>query len=99
MYELGQKAEALPLMNESNIYGGVGSDEVSELHSSSCEGKASTKVSVPGLCFEEEGRSYARWLSNFIFAMCESITALNKSKTGTNCIIVAACSFLVNPLT
>lgn len=28
MSELGQKAEALPLMSESNIYGGVGSYEV-----------------------------------------------------------------------
>lgn len=28
MHELGQTNEALPLMNESNIYGGVGSDEV-----------------------------------------------------------------------
>eukprot|EP00903_Cladosiphon_okamuranus_P015673 g14471.t4 len=28
MSELGQKAEALPLMSESNIYGGIGSDEI-----------------------------------------------------------------------
>lgn len=30
MHDLGQTAEALPLVNESNIYGGVGSDEVNE---------------------------------------------------------------------
>ena len=28
MRELGETAEALPLMEESNIYGGVGSNEV-----------------------------------------------------------------------
>lgn len=33
MYELGQKDEALPLMSGSSIYGGIGSDEASELSS------------------------------------------------------------------
>lgn len=28
MHELGQTLEALPLMTEFNIYGGIGSDEV-----------------------------------------------------------------------
>lgn len=32
MFELGQTAEALPLMNGSHVYGGVGSDEV-RIHS------------------------------------------------------------------